>query len=118
MLSRCPTFSPTSGGVVPKIFGNPDFRLWTLNSLGSYFVPMARFYRGPIVSLRDAVTARRMLWLFCLACGHAHRTDPREVAFRLGAVTFGEMSPRLRCLRCGQKGRASILPCDREWTER
>jgi len=55
---------------------------------------MVRYQIGPVKSLLEAVRAERLLWFFCLWCGHAGRIDPRELAGTLGRnMTFDELRP-------------------------
>ncbi|MPY70901.1 MAG: hypothetical protein GEU92_12520 [Alphaproteobacteria bacterium] len=70
-----------------------------------------------IETLSDACRARRLLWAFCLACGHAHRVDPRKVMLLAGELTLRDLQKRLKCERCRQK-RGHVLPHDEEWDGR
>lgn len=79
---------------------------------------MVRLIRTRMHTLRDAVIARRMLWALCLGCGHTKRFDPKSLAFAHGDLDFVEIEPRLKCRRCGARGRALVAPDDREWTGR
>jgi hypothetical protein len=80
---------------------------------------MVREHVGPIANLRDAVRARRSLWLFCRWCGHAERRDPRDLAFNVAAnLTFDDLAARLRCRRCNARGRAAVLVSEHRFPDR
>jgi hypothetical protein len=80
---------------------------------------MVREHVGPVRSLRDAVRARRLLWLFCRCCGHAERVDPRDLAYKLGRnLSFDEMAPLLRCRRCTTRGKALVFPAELGFADR
>jgi hypothetical protein len=80
---------------------------------------MVQEHVGPIGSLRGAVRARRLLWLFCRRCGHAERRDPRALAYRVARdLTFGELAPRLTCRRCKTPGKAAVLLSEDSFLER
>jgi hypothetical protein len=71
---------------------------------------MVREHFGPVKSILDAVRVEKLLWFFCLWCGHSGRFDPRELAHVTGRnMTFVELKPRLRCKRCGQRGKAEVF---------
>ncbi len=68
-----------------------------------------RDWHGPISDLHDAVMAQRMLFAFCLACGHASRFDPRSMAHRFGKMRLDVLARRFRCSRCKSRA-AHIVP--------
>jgi len=71
---------------------------------------MLRGPSQPIVYLVDALEARRMLWLFCMACGHSHRTHPHTLARRGGGLqTLEQAAGKCRCRRCGSRD-AMVFP--------
>lgn len=78
---------------------------------------MVREWSGPIETLADACRARRLLWVFCLRCGHAKKIDPRKVILLVGELTVRDLQKRLRCERCKQK-HAHVVPSDEEWAGR
>ena len=78
-----------------------------------------REHIGPVVDLRGAVLARRLLWFFCRWCGHAERRDPRDLAFKVATnLSFEALAPRLRCRRCNTRGRAIIVVADQRFLDR
>jgi hypothetical protein len=80
---------------------------------------MVRTQIGPVKSLLDAVRAEKLLWFFCLWCGHSGRFDPRELARTTGRnMTFPELKPRLKCKRCGQRGEAEVFVAKHGWPGR
>jgi len=80
---------------------------------------MVREHVGPILGLRDAVRARRLLWFFCRWCGHAERRDPRDLAWKLGRdLAFDEIASKLRCRRCRSRGRAAVFASEHCFLER
>jgi hypothetical protein len=80
---------------------------------------MVRHHIGPISSIRHACQAERLLWFFCRSCGHATRFDPREIMRLLGRdIQFDALSRRLRCKRCKKRGRAAVIPSDKQWLTR
>jgi hypothetical protein len=70
---------------------------------------MMRPRLGPIRTLLDATRAGQLLWAFCLLCGHARRFDPREMAWRFGAVELSELQTRFKCRRCHRRA-ALVVP--------
>jgi hypothetical protein len=76
-----------------------------------------RHWIGPIESLSDACRAQRMLWAFCLYCGHGQRFDPRNLMALNGEVTLVELQRKLKCRRCKYR-RAHIVPHDEPWIGR
>jgi hypothetical protein len=78
---------------------------------------MGRDWKGVIETLSDACRARRLLWAFCLACGHGHRLDPRKIMLMTGELTMRDLQKRLRCQRCRQR-RGHVVPNDEEWPGR
>lgn len=80
---------------------------------------MAREHVGPILNLRDAVKAQRLLWVFCRWCGHAERLDPRDLAYKLGRnLTFEALAEHARCRRCTHRGRAIVLVSEHQFLGR
>ena len=80
---------------------------------------MIRGRTGPILSIRDAASAERLIWFFCRWCGHATRSDPREMARRAGRdVRFSELARRLKCSRCHRKGFAAVIVAEHRFTDR
>jgi hypothetical protein len=77
-----------------------------------------REHIGPINDLRDAVRARRLLWLFCRWCGHAERCDPRDLAYKTPNVTFAELAAKLKCRRCQTRGRAAVFVSEHAFPDR
>jgi len=74
---------------------------------------------GPIVSIRDATRAERLVWFFCRWCGHASRCDPREIARRSGReVQHWELTRRLKCGRCHRKGFAVVIVSEHRFGDR
>lgn len=66
-----------------------------------------RQWPGPITNLRQAVASERLIWAFCLFCGHAHRFDPRDLAWKYDAAELRAIERKFRCGRC--KNRYAIL---------
>lgn len=67
-------------------------------------------WRGPIGTLRDAARARRMLWAFCLWCGHAGHLDPWKTALAAKRdMSFDELARRLTCNRCKARGKSLVV---------
>jgi hypothetical protein len=65
---------------------------------------------GTILYLVDAVEARRMLWVFCLGCGHADRLHPYKLARKGGGLqTLADVARKCRCSRCGSRD-ALVVP--------
>jgi hypothetical protein len=80
---------------------------------------MVRQHTGPVQSILDAVRAEKLLWFFCLNCGHAGRFDPRElVHFTKGNMTFPQLKPHLKCTRCKQLGEAEVFVSKYGWPQR
>jgi hypothetical protein len=80
---------------------------------------MVRHHIGPVINIRGAVHAERLLWFFCRWCGHASRFDPRELARMIGRdIHFDELGRRLKCKRCNHKGRAMVILSDQRWIGR
>ncbi len=62
------------------------------------------------MTLRDASRARKLIWIFCLGCGHAARMDPYQLAMLLGHdIAIGAPVQRFRCQRCGRRQAATVL---------
>ena len=76
-----------------------------------------RHWIGPIESLADACRAQRLLWAFCLNCGHGQRFDPRNLMALMGEVSLKRLQQKLKCRRCRQR-RAYIVPNDERWIGR
>lgn len=65
---------------------------------------MARIFSGPITTVREALQAERMLWAFCLLCGHATHMSPWAMAQRAGRdMTLREIAKLCRCTRCNAR---------------
>jgi hypothetical protein len=67
---------------------------------------------GPdeIKFLVDAVEARRMLWVFCIGCGHAERLHPWHLSKRGGGLqTLEDVAKKCRCKKCGRQD-ALVIP--------
>ncbi len=73
---------------------------------------------GPIERLSDACTQHAMLWVLCVACGHAVRLDPRKLMAFNGDVTLRDLGQRLRCDRCKSRARPAIVPSPHGWRTR
>jgi hypothetical protein len=76
-----------------------------------------RHWIGPIESLSDACRAHRLLWAFCLNCGHGERFDPRNLMALAGELSLRTLQARLRCRRCNHR-RAHVVPNDQPWIGR
>jgi hypothetical protein len=76
-----------------------------------------RHWIGPIESLSDACRAQRMLWAFCLNCGHGERFDPRNLMALKGELSLKRLQEKLKCRRCTHR-RAHIVPSDIPWIGR
>lgn len=64
-----------------------------------------------ITTLRHAVVAEKLIWVFCRWCGNARRLDPQDLVHRLGRdMAFDDLGRRMRCDRCTRKGVAAIMP--------
>ena len=71
-----------------------------------------RRYTGPIETLGHATAAERYLWVFCRACGHANRVDPRALVRGLGGDRdIQPLALKMRCNLCRARA-ASIIPDD------
>lgn len=68
----------------------------------------------PIERLSDAVRALRMIWFFCLNCGHGARLDPRNLMALAGDARLCDLRERLKCQRCGHM-RGHVVPNDVPW---
>jgi hypothetical protein len=66
-------------------------------------------HQGPVQTLRDALDARIMLWVFCLNCGHRIRQHPWVWSQKLGPVPLQEAAQKSRCRACG-KADCVLLP--------
>jgi hypothetical protein len=73
---------------------------------------------GPIERLSDACVDRQMLWVLCVACGHAVRFDPRKLIAYKGDVTLRELRDKLHCDRCKTSTPPTIVPTEHGWPSR
>lgn len=73
---------------------------------------------GPIERLSEACAAHTMLWILCVACGHAVRLDPRKLMSFNGDVTLRELREKMRCDRCKTRVRPAIVLTDQGWRTR
>ncbi len=73
---------------------------------------MGRERNGPIERIADAVRGRRFLWVLCKGCGHSARLDPRHLMALAGDLTVRQLQARVRCRRCGKRGRGAVVPDD------
>jgi hypothetical protein len=78
---------------------------------------MGRQWIGAIETLTDACRAQRMLWAFCLNCGHGERFDPRNLMALVGDASLRKLQQKLKCRRCTHR-RAHVIPSDRPWPGR
>jgi hypothetical protein len=78
---------------------------------------MVRYWIGAIETLADACRAQRLLWAFCLNCGHGERFDPRNLIALIGEQNFKDLQHRFKCQRCSQL-RSHIVPSDQPWPGR
>jgi len=63
-----------------------------------------------IVYLVDAIETRRMLWVFCLICGHAQLVHPFALSRRGGGLqTLNDVAKKCRCKNCGKQD-ALVVP--------
>ena len=76
-----------------------------------------RHWVGAIETLSDSCRAQRMLWAFCLNCGHGERFDPRNLMALVGDASLAQLQSRLKCRRCTHR-RARLVPNDRPWLGR
>ena len=79
-----------------------------------------RRYSAPLTVIKylgDAQASQRMLWVFCVSCGHATQCHP-WVLIQKGSLTqtLEEAEKRCRCRRCGAKdaklmlSRTTVMP--------
>jgi hypothetical protein len=66
---------------------------------------------GEIKFLVDAMEARRLLWIFCLRCGHSTREHPYKIARgKIGGLAkLEEAAKHCKCRRCSSRA-AMIVP--------
>jgi len=65
---------------------------------------------GQITYLVDAIETQRMLWVFCLICGHSQRVHPWALSRRGGGLqTLDEVAKKCRCRNCGKQD-ALVIP--------
>jgi len=65
---------------------------------------------GTIIYLVDAIESRRMLWVFCIGCGHAQRVHPWHLSKKGGGLqTLADAAKKCRCKKCGRRD-AFITP--------
>ncbi len=76
-----------------------------------------RHWVGAIEKLSDACRAQRLLWVFCLNCGHGERFDPRNLLALSGEQSLKTLQAKFKCRRCTHR-RAHIVPNDRPWPGR
>jgi Zn ribbon nucleic-acid-binding protein len=70
----------------------------------SFCVRVNRAHTGPIKFLVDAIEARRMLWVFCIGCGHAQRLHPWRLSKKGGGLqTLDDVAKKCRCKKCGRQ---------------
>ena len=77
-----------------------------------------RLRLGPIERLSDACVDRQMLWVLCVACGHAVRFNPRKLLAHEGDLTLRELRGKLRCDRCKTRTPPMIVPTEHGWPTR
>jgi hypothetical protein len=71
-----------------------------------------RRYWEIITTLSQACAAERNLWVFCKACGHARRADPRPIMRAVSRdPALAQLALKMRCDRCSARA-AVIIPDD------
>lgn len=69
-------------------------------------------HNGKFETLIDFIEAQRLVWVFCLRCGHSTREHPYKLAQGGrdgGLAKLDDAAKRCRCRRCNSKA-AMLIP--------